>query len=849
MNSRVAASSFLLILCIGTKVASQCLTTLDSGGPIATVRGKVEASMLWDPDGSGPLPQWLVVAGTSLIGGDQSTPVGLLVHDGVQWRGLDFDHPGTVYALTIFNGDLVIAGSFVLATPIGGIMNRIARWDGLNWRPLGAGPAGDVRALTVFNGDLVAAGGFASAGGNPANNIARWNGVVWSALGSGLGLANSRSVLALASFNGGLYAGGFFTIAGGAPAFGLARWNGTTWFPAGNPSSTVNRLAVRSGSSLANSFLFAAGNFVNIGGVPANRVAQLNGSTNVWGPMGPGLPGECEGLLVRATGLNRFEVVATVFLGGSAQRVWRWTGTTWVSLGNIGPSAPLQFATASAPQFFGGAYVAGLEINPPTPVISLDMPAVFRFEADWTPLLGMGIGEPVESLVFDGPDAIVGGAFPSIDGVTVNGIARRSGAGFTALGSGVEGGAAAVHALLRANNGDVFAAGDFATAGGNAASNVARWDGNSWSPLGTGLDGPVFALLLAQNGDLIAGGDFTIAGGLACNHVARWNGVGWSQLTSGMDGRVSALAELPSGDFVAGGSFLFAGGVACSRVARWNGSTWLPMSGGMDDVVKAFTRLPNGDLVAGGDFTQAGGNPRSRIALWNGSLWSPLGPGLSGPVTSLLTLANGEVLAGGGFSASPLDHLARWNGANWSGGFGVVGVDVLALAAAPNGEVLVGGDFHTIVVSGAAAGNLAILKTNCPALATPLPTPCVGPAGPVRLAADALPWVGSTFRSTARGLASTALVVALLGFSSPNLSLSLLDPAGLPNCNLSASTEVVLQVSPVAGVAGYQVAIPNTPVLAGLPLWHQFIQIEPGAAGRLLSLSSSNALALVLGTF
>ncbi len=96
-------------------------------------------------------------------------------------------------------------------TKAGGVdVNRIARWDGNNWQPLGSGMSNDVYALTVYNGELIAGGYFTKAGGVDANNIARWDGNNWQPLGSGM----NNYVYALTVYNGELIAGGDFTKAG-----------------------------------------------------------------------------------------------------------------------------------------------------------------------------------------------------------------------------------------------------------------------------------------------------------------------------------------------------------------------------------------------------------------------------------------------------------------------------------------------------------------------------------------------------------------------------------------------------------------------------------------------------------
>ncbi|MFO1076788.1 MAG: hypothetical protein U1E73_03580 [Planctomycetota bacterium] len=827
--------------CVAT---GQCNATLQSGGPIAALRGNVLTSVLWDPDGAGPLPQWLVVGGAHLTGGDQASPVGLLAYDGSQWLGLGFDVDQSVIALTVFNGDLIAAGNFSL--PVGGgVAASIARRSGSTWQALGSGMNGSVEALAVFGGNLIAGGRFLTAGGVQTPRIAKWNGTAWSALAQSPFTSTAGPVLSLCSF-GSLYVGGQFQTAVGN---NLLRWNGTTWSAAGSPSggagtTTILAMTSFSGSTQGSSFLIAGGTFSTIGGVTTENIAKAGSGVSTWSAMGPGLPQMfVRALHTRVPFLGSPEVLATCSTISSPVRVMLWNGTTWNALGTLGPAA---VASATAPAFYGG-YVVGLD----NPGAGLRAPSMFRYTSDWEPLLGNGIPTPVLCLAADGADAIVGGAFATIDGVAVHGIARRSGTTWSALGTGVAGGTATVHAVVRAANGDLFAGGSFTSAGGGAASNVARWNGSAWAPLGTGTNGTVLSLLIAANGDLIAGGDFTIAGGVACNRIARWNGTAWSQLASGMDGPVHCLASMAGGQIVAGGAFVLAGGITCNRIALWNGITWASMAGGMDGEVNALALRPNGELAAGGAFTNAGGSPRSRLARWNGLTWLPAGTGLPDTVNALLTLPDGDLLVGGRFAVGNLNRLARWDGFLNSVdavGFGLSGADVLAFATAANGDVLLGGDIDRII-TGPVAGNLAILTTNCPASATPVATACVGPSGPVILVADTLPWMGSTFRSTATGFAAQALAVSVLGFTPNNLPLSAVLPVGLPNCDLLASSDAVLLTIPQAGTSHYRLTLPETPVFVGVPLSHQFVQLALSPTGAITSLSSSNALTLVLGMF
>jgi trimeric autotransporter adhesin len=130
---------------------------------------------------------------------------------------------GTIYDMTLYGGQLYIAGSFrsIETTELGGI----ARWDGSAWLPLENGGSegvnGDVRRLAVVDGRLYAGGSFDSAGSIAASNIAAWDGTRWHALGSG----TSDDVTALAADGRGVLVGGNFTRAGGSLAMQMARWS------------------------------------------------------------------------------------------------------------------------------------------------------------------------------------------------------------------------------------------------------------------------------------------------------------------------------------------------------------------------------------------------------------------------------------------------------------------------------------------------------------------------------------------------------------------------------------------------------------------------------------------------
>src|SRR5262245_35600357 len=98
-----------VLLASAPPLAAQCLPQWASGGPQPQLSGEGACSVLWDPDGAGPLPQRLVVGGGLLKGGAEAPDQRVMTWDGAQWQSLG-NGPGTAGAvslLTTWNGALV----------------------------------------------------------------------------------------------------------------------------------------------------------------------------------------------------------------------------------------------------------------------------------------------------------------------------------------------------------------------------------------------------------------------------------------------------------------------------------------------------------------------------------------------------------------------------------------------------------------------------------------------------------------------------------------------------------------------------------------------------------------------
>jgi len=575
---------------------------------------------------------------------------------------------------------LYAGGPFTIA---GGLeVNCVARWDGTYWSALGGGIGQEdfvnVASLAVFDdgtGPALYVGGyFNEAGDASAHSIARWDGTTWSALGDGIdGVLFQPTVYALEAFDDGsgpaLYAGGFFSTAGGVASEGIARWDGSTWSSVGggvNAFAYVTSFEVfDDGNGPA---LYAGGGFSLAGGVPASNIARWDGVG--WSALGSGTDAPVLALAVHDDGTG-----PALHVGGSfsaagglpAAAIAAWDGLGWASLSSS---------------------IAG------------------------------GYPDYVDALaVFDdgdGPALHAGGAFTTLDGQSLEHIARWNGVTWTHLASGTS---CYVHALGVFDDGDgpaLFAGGEFTHAGGTLAVHVARWKDAAWAPVGA-INGTTRALVAfddAAGPALYAGGSFTDIGGTVVKGVARWDGASWSALGDGMDEAVQALAAFDDGSgpaLHAGGVFTTAGGVLVGGIAKWNGQDWSALDGGLDNPdVQALATFDDGSgpaLYVGGAFFDAGGVVVNHVARWDGSAWSALAQGLNHEVRALAVFDDGAgpaLYAAGQFgqaSSVTAKRIAKWDGSGWSavgGGMDGFGNTVDALAAFDDGggvRLYAGGDF------------------------------------------------------------------------------------------------------------------------------------------------------------
>src|SRR6266545_806870 len=250
------------------------------------------------------------------------------------------------------------ARAVVLAALLIGASNtnlQAATFSDDNWTGMGGHPGanGPVSATVVDgSGNLYIGGGFTVVGDVFANSIAKWDGTNWSALGSGME-GNSGFwpfgpvVHALAVSGSDLYAAGQFVNAGGLAANRIAKWNGSSWSALGlgisgaPPNPSVLALAV-SGSDL-----YVGGSFTNAGGITANGIAKWDGSS--WSALGSGMNERVTTLAVSGS-----DVYAA---GDFSTNVAKWNGSSWSALDSAvgsGLGFPKTLAVSGGDLYAGG---------------------------------------------------------------------------------------------------------------------------------------------------------------------------------------------------------------------------------------------------------------------------------------------------------------------------------------------------------------------------------------------------------------------------------------------------------------------------------------------------------------
>jgi uncharacterized delta-60 repeat protein len=325
--------------------------------------------------------------------------------------------------------------------------------------------------------------------------------------------------------------GGYFSSITGQTRQQIARLNSDGTLDPSFDVGPSSNFHVRTITVQADGKILAGGDFTSFGGTARNRIVRLNSDGSIDTSFAP------------TTGANRMVYAIGVQSDGRIVVCGSFTSFNSVSRNGIA------------------------RLNPDG---SLDT----TFDP------GSGLSFPNGYTLALQPDGkcIVGGFFPSVNGVTRGNIARFNSDGSLdtsfATGSGAGGW---IESLKLQSDGRIVIVGAFSTYDGVSRNGIARLlsDGSldpSFAP-GTGVErGWPFAVAVQPDGKIILSGWFTVARGKVRPRLARFNHDGALDDTFlpglGANSNVYTLALQPDGKIILGGHFTAMGDSTVKYVSR-----------------------------------------------------------------------------------------------------------------------------------------------------------------------------------------------------------------------------------------------------------------------------------------
>jgi hypothetical protein len=597
---------------------------------------------------------------------------------------------GSVNAEALYRGDLVVAGSFRYVDGLA--VNGIARWDGSRWRPFGEGFDGTVQALLVSGDTLVAAGTFDHSGSTEAHSVARWDGATWNAMGAGI----RGRVNCLAAANGRIVAGGYFLEAGGVPAEHSAVWSGTEWRPIVVPGDTgpewyeVSSLAAMGDTIVAVRYGACQGWPHDPDDVPcAVRFETVAGDGTSWdyyigqGDFAPDAMQRLDGELYASAS---YVVLTPPSNYRQGHGVFRWTGGTWVKMGQ-------DLEVRDWPRILA-LYQGRLTLALSNGIFQWDGTA-------WQNLLRVR-GDSINSLVEFRGQLVIGGSF-FWDDPTRRCLAGWDGSAWHSFGDqsgeGVNG---TVRGMAHTSEG-LFLTGGIDHVGSAPVGGWAVWRDGTWTIPPVSMTGEA-SPLASYHDHLYAVGTATHGCIPYCSGLARWSGGAWTEV-AGFPGWISSLTE-HQGRLIAGGSFVTPQAPGL-HVAAYDGGSWAPLGEGLPKRVTSLLSYHD-SLYAGGWGAEYGDQPGG-VSRWDGLSWSSVGDTLDSGALALAGYANGIVAGGRAWHwASQQEYytysINRWDGVSWR-----------PMAGQPNGTVTAFAIYHGDLIASGAFSRIG--ETSAPGLA------------------------------------------------------------------------------------------------------------------------------------
>ncbi len=508
--------------------------------------------------------------------------------------------PGTGANNTIYttkiqsDGKIIIGGAFT--TFNGTSRNDIASLnnDGsldAGFNP-GTGANNTIRSTAIQSDGKIIIGGLLTAyNGTTANKIARLNadGSLDAGFNTGTGANNTIFSTAIQS-DGKILIGGLSTTYNGMAVNYIDRLNADGSLDAGFNAGTGANNIIYTTALQSDGKIIIGGDFTKYNGTSKSKIARLNSDGSVDASFNPGIGANnsIRTIAIQNDGKILIGGVFTSYNGTVINRIARLNSDGSLDAGfNTGTGASSTVYTISIQTdgkvIIGGALISynGTALNN---IARLNTNG--SLDAGFT--LGTGSGTTIYTTAIQSDGKIIiGGAFTSYNGATINRIARLNSDGSTDAGFDPGMGANnIVYTTALQSDGKIVIGGAFTSYNGTARNYTARVNTNGSLDIGfnpgTGANNIIYTTGIQSDGKIIVGGFFTSYNGTLRNRIAGLNSDGNLDAAfdpgSGANNTIQTTAIQSDGKIIIGGAFTSYNGSGKNRVTRIFTASSLPLT-------------------------------------------------------------------------------------------------------------------------------------------------------------------------------------------------------------------------------------------------------------------------------
>jgi uncharacterized delta-60 repeat protein len=347
-------------------------------------------------------------------------------------------------------------------------------------------------------------------------------------------------------------------------------------------------------------------------------------------------------------------------------------------------------------------------------------------DTSFTTNTGTGANSNILSIAVQSDGKIlIGGAFTTFNGVTVNRIVRLNSDGTADAsfadntGNGANG---QIYSIAVQSNGKILIGGTFTTFNSATVNRIVRLDsdGNAdatFSNIGTAANNYIYSIAVQSDGKILIGGTFTDWDGVTVNRIVRLDSDGTRDTSfstntgTAANNYIYSIAVQSDGKIVIGGNFTAFSGVGHNRIIRLNSDgSPPPLNSFASGPVSSIAIQSDGKILVGGEFKDWNGVEVNRIVRLNSdgtvdtAFSANIGTAANDYIYSIAVQSDGKILIGGWFTewnGAPLNRIVRLNSdgtddTTFSTNIGTAANSFIqSIAVQSDGKILIGGFFSS----------------------------------------------------------------------------------------------------------------------------------------------------------